>query len=124
MGPSPSSSIAPTLTPAWVARDLKGIARFQPSQIALSGLGGGFAGGRLTGELIVSHDAEDFALRGNLELAGANVAKVLGPGKSTVDGVIAVKLHGEGSGANADALVGSLHGGGDNRSQQWKSRRC
>ena len=100
------------LTPTWVVRDLKGVARFQPSQIALSDLGGGFAGGRLAGELIVSHDAEDFALRGNLELAGANAAKVLGSGKSAVDGVIAVKLHGEGSGANADALVGSLHGGG------------
>ena len=100
------------LTPTWVVRDLKGVARFQPSQIALSDLGGGFAGGRLSGELIVSHDAEDFALRGNLELAGANAAKMLGPGKSAVDGVIAVKLHGEGSGANADALVGSLHGGG------------
>ena len=100
------------LTPAWVARDLKGVARFQPSQIALTDLGGGLAGGRLAGELIVSHDAEDFALRGNLELAGANAAKVLGPGKSAIDGVIAVKLHGEGSGASADALVGSLHGGG------------
>ncbi len=100
------------LTPAWVARDLKGVARFQPSQIALNDLGGGFAGGRFTGEVIVSRDAEDFAVRGNLELAGANAAKVLGPGKSAVDGVIAVKLHGEGSGANADALVGSLHGGG------------
>lgn len=100
------------LTPAWVAHDLKGVAQFQTSQIALSDLNAGFAGGRLTGEIIVSQDAEDFALRGNLELVGVNAAKVLGPGTSAVEGIMSVKLHGEGSGANADALVGSLHGGG------------
>ena len=100
------------LTPAWVVHDLKGVVRFQPSQIAVSDLAGNLAGGRLTGEVIVSHDAEDFALRGNLELADANVAKVLGAGKSAVGGLMTVKLQGEGLGASADALVGSLHGGG------------
>jgi uncharacterized protein involved in outer membrane biogenesis len=99
------------LTPAWVASDLKGVVRLQPAQIALSDLDGSFAGGRLTGEIAVSHDAEDFALRGHIELAGANAAKVLGPGKS-VHGLITVKLQGEGLGATPEALVGSLHGGG------------
>ena len=70
------------LTPAWMVRDLKGVVRLQPAQIALSDLDGNFAGGRLTGDIAVSHDAEDFALRGHVELAGANAAKVLGPGKS------------------------------------------
>jgi uncharacterized protein involved in outer membrane biogenesis len=100
------------LTAGWTAHDLKGVARFQPSQLAVSDLDGDVAGGRFTGEVVVSHDAEDFALRGHLELDGANVAKLLGAGKSAVGGLITVKLQGEGLGANADALVGSLHGGG------------
>ena len=99
------------LTPAWMVRDLKGVVRLQPAQIALSDLDGNFAGGRVTGDIAVSHDAEDFALRGHVELAGANAAKVLGPGKS-VDGLLTVKLQGEGLGASPDALVGALHGGG------------
>jgi uncharacterized protein involved in outer membrane biogenesis len=99
------------LTPAWVARDLKGVVRLQPAQIALSDLDGNFADGRITGDIAVSHEAEDFALRGHVELAGANAAKVLGPGKS-VDGLLTVKLQGEGLGASPEALVGSLHGGG------------
>ena len=99
------------LTPAWMAHDLKGVIRLQPAQIALSDLDSNFAGGRLTGEIAVSHDAEDFALRGHIELAGADAVKVLGPSKS-VNGLITVKLQGEGLGANPEALVGSLHGGG------------
>ena len=66
------------LTPAWVARDLKGVVRLQPAQIALSDLDGSFAGGRLTGEIAVSHDARGFRAARAIELAGANAAKVLG----------------------------------------------
>ena len=101
-----------TLMPAWVVRDLKGVVRLQPAQIALSDLEGKFAGGRLTGDIAVSHDAGDFALRGRIELAGAQAAKVLSSGNSAVDGLITMKLQAEGLGATPDALVGSLHGGG------------
>ena len=38
------------LTPALVARDFKGIAQFQPAEIALRELDGKVAGGRLIGE--------------------------------------------------------------------------
>ena len=100
------------LTPAWVVRDLKGVVRLMPAQIALSELAGNFAGGHLTGEIAVSHDAEDVTLRGHAELAGAKAQKILGTGRSAVDGLITVKLQGEGLGATPDALVGSLHGGG------------
>ena len=101
-----------TLMPAWVVRDLKGVVRLQPAQIALSDLEGKFAGGRLTGDIAVSHDAGDFALKGHIELAGAKAAKVLSSGKSAVDGLITMKLQAEGLGATPDALIGSLHGGG------------
>ncbi len=100
------------LTPAWLVHDLKGVARFQPSQIAVSDLAGNLAGGRLSGGVILSHDAEDFALRGKLELADANRATALGAGNSAVSGLVTVNLQGAGLGASADALVGSLHGGG------------
>ena len=46
------------LTPAWVARDLKGVVRFQPAEIALSDVDGGLAGGRLTGELTFRREFE------------------------------------------------------------------
>ena len=101
-----------TLMPTWVVRDLKGVVRLQPAQIALSDLEGKFAGGRLTGDIAVSHDAGDFALRGRIELAGARAAKVLSSGNSVVDGLITTKLQAEGLGATPDTLVGSLHGGG------------
>ena len=99
------------LTPAWVVRDLRGVVRLQPTQIALSDLDGNFGGGRLNGEIAVSHDARDFAVRGRIELTAANAAKLLGPGKG-VNGLLTVKLQGAGLGASPDALVGSLHGSG------------
>ena len=99
------------LTPAWVARDLKGVMRFQPAQIALSDLDGSFAGGRLTGELPSATMREDFAARGRLELAGADAAT-----SWTRQECPRRPYHGEASGrrhgTKPEALVGSVHGSG------------
>ena len=58
------------LTPALVARDLKGVARFAPPEIELTELDGKLAGGRLSGGFTFRHDPQSsFAGHGHVELA-------------------------------------------------------
>ncbi len=101
------------LTPALVARDLKGVARFQPPVIALSGIDGNLAGGRVTGVLTFRRDAQGLAAQGQVELAGASVAAIVAPNKNAVDGLLTVKLQGESLGLSPDGMVGSFHGSGE-----------
>ncbi len=98
--------------PGLVARDLKGVARFQPSEIAVSDIDGSLAGGRLTGELTFRHDAEAFAAQGRVELTGADAATILASNKNAIDGRLTMKLQGDGMGLSPDGFIGSLHGGG------------
>jgi uncharacterized protein involved in outer membrane biogenesis len=98
-------------TPGLIAHDLKGVVHLRPSEIAATDIDGGLAGGKLTGELTVRHDAESFALTGNAALAGANAAALVGA-ESAVDGLITLKLQAEGLGLSPDRVVGSLHGSG------------
>lgn len=100
------------LTPVLVAHDLKGVAHFQPPQIALRDIDGSLAGGRLTGALTLRRDSDKFAAQGRIELAGANAATIAGASKNSIDGLLTVKLQGDVIGASPDALVRSLHGGG------------
>ena len=64
------------LTPAWVVRDLKGVARFQPSEIALNDIDGSLAGGRLNGELAFRRDA-GLSAQGRIALADADAATIV-----------------------------------------------
>ena len=100
------------LTPALIARDLKGVVRFQPPEIAVSGIDGSLAGGRLTGALTFRHDTEALAVQGHVELAGANAAAIVASSKNAVDGLLTAKLQGESMGLSSDGLVGSFHGNG------------
>jgi uncharacterized protein involved in outer membrane biogenesis len=100
------------LSPAWVARDLKGVAHFQPSEIALHEIDGNLAGGRLTGELIFRRDSDKFAGQGHVELAGANAAAMIATNRNAIDGLLTVKLQGDSIGLSPDGLIGSLHGSG------------
>lgn len=100
------------LTPALVVRNLKGVLQFQPAQLALRGIDGSLAGGRLSGELAFRRDADKLAAQGQIELAGANAATILVAGKNTVAGVLTVKLAGDSMGRSLDGLVGALHGSG------------
>ena len=100
------------LTPSLAARDVKGVLQLAPWEIDVNDLSGSLAGGRLGGQLTFHHDAEAFALRGRVELVGANAAALIGGGKSGVDGALTVKLRADGLGLNPDVLVGSLHGDG------------
>ena len=100
------------LTPALVACDLKGVARFQPSEIALSDIDGALAGGRLTGELAFRRDSGQFAAQGRVALVDANAATIVASKKNAIDGMLTVKLQGDGMGLSPDGLIGSLHGSG------------
>ncbi len=100
------------LTPALVARDLKGVLRLQPSQITFGDIDGSLAGGRLTGELAVRSDAQKLALRGSVALAGAHAAALLPASNNAIDGLITLKLQGDSLGLSPDGLVGALHGNG------------
>jgi len=98
------------LTPALVVRDLKGVARFAPPEIALSDLDGKLAGGRLSGGFTFRHDPQSFAGHGHVEIADANAAAIAG--SAMIDGVLSAKLQGESQGLSPEGVVGAFHGGG------------
>jgi uncharacterized protein involved in outer membrane biogenesis len=98
------------LTPALIARDLKGVARFAPPEIGLTDLDGKLAGGRLSGGFTFRHDPQSFAGHGHAEIADASAAAIAG--STMVDGVLSVKLQGESQGLSPEGIVGAFHGGG------------
>ncbi len=98
------------LAPAWVARDLKGVVRFRPAEIALSDIDGGLAGGRLTGELTFRRDSAELAAQGRLALVGANAATIVASKKNYLEGLLTVKLRADGMGLSPAGLIGSVHG--------------
>jgi uncharacterized protein involved in outer membrane biogenesis len=100
------------LTPALVARDLTGVARFAPAVITVDDLDGSLAGGHLTGVLKFRHDSEAFAAEGHIEVAGADAAVVLDTDPKTLDGRLTMKVQGDSIGLSPAALIGSLHGSG------------
>ena len=100
------------LTPALIARDLKGVVQFQPPEIALRDLDGKVAGGRLTGGLTFRRDPQAFAAQGHVELAGANAAAFIASNSNAIDGVLTAKLQGESQGLSPEAIIGAFHGGG------------
>ncbi|HEY2529782.1 MAG TPA: AsmA family protein [Xanthobacteraceae bacterium] len=99
-------------TSALTARDLKGVARFHGSEIAVGDVDGALAGGHLTGTLSFRRTADGLATHGNLVLAGADAATIIAPGRNVVDGELAMALQVDTLGASPAALVGSLHGSG------------
>ena len=100
------------LTPALIARDLKGVVQFQSPEIALRDLDGKVAGGRLTGGLTFRRDPQTFAAQGHVELAGANAAAFIASNSNAIDGVLTAKLQGESQGTSPEAIIGAFHGGG------------
>jgi len=99
-------------TPALVAGDLKGVARFRPSEIVLDDIEGSLAGGRLTGELAFRRDADGLVSHGRIALADADAATILQSDKKAVDARLTLKLDGDSIGASPAALVRSVHGSG------------
>jgi AsmA family/AsmA-like C-terminal region len=99
-------------TSALSASDLKGVARFRPSEIVLDDLDGSFAGGHVSGQLAFRHDADGLVSIGHIQLAGVDAATLLQADKKALDARLTLKLDCDSIGANPAALIGSLHGGG------------
>jgi hypothetical protein len=99
-------------SPGSVVRDLKGVARFEPSLIVLDDLSGSLVGGRLTGALTFRHDGDELAAKGHVELTGADAGAAIASEPKWVDGRLTLKLAGESVGRSPEALVGALHGAG------------
>lgn len=97
---------------ALTARDLKGVARFRGSEIAVDDIDGALSGGHLTGTLSFRRTADGLATHGSLALAAADAATVIAPGRNVVDGELAMALQVDTMGASPAGLVGSLHGSG------------
>ena len=98
------------LTPALIARDLKGVARFAPPEIELTDLDGKLAGGRLSGGFTFRHDPQSFAGHGHVEIADANAGAIAGG--TMIDGSLSAKLQGESQGLSPEGIIGAFHGGG------------
>ena len=99
------------LTSSFIARDLKGVVRFAPPEIALNDIDGKLAGGRLSGGLTLRHDPQSsLAAHGHIELANANVMALIS--SNAIDGLVSAKLQGESQGLSPDGVVGAFHGGG------------
>jgi large subunit ribosomal protein L24 len=98
------------LTPALIARDLKGVARFAPPEIELTDLDGKLGGGRLSGGFTFRHDPQSFAGHGHVEIADTNAGAIAG--STMIDGLLSAKLQGESQGLSPEGIVGAFHGGG------------
>jgi uncharacterized protein involved in outer membrane biogenesis len=99
------------LTPKLAARDVRAIVRFGESELALEGIDGSIAGGRVAADLTFLRRAEGLAARGRLRLTGVNAGELL-PGQGSLSGRLTLDASAEGSGMSPVALVGSLAGSG------------
>ena len=98
------------LTPAFIVRDLKGVAHFGSPEIELTDLDGKLAGGRLGGGFTLRHDPQSFAGHGYVEIADASASAIAGT--TMIDGSLSAKLQGESQGLSPEGIVGAFHGGG------------
>jgi hypothetical protein len=98
--------------PALVASNLKGVAQFRPGEIALQNIDGGFAGGRVTGELAFRRNADGLVSHGHIALADADAATVLQTDKKIIDARLTLKADFDGFGSSPSALIRAAHGSG------------
>src|SRR5262249_10706324 len=99
------------LTSKLAARDVRAVVRFGESELALEGIDGSIAGGRVAADLTFLRRAEGLAARGRLRLTGVNAGELL-PGEGSLSGRLTLDANAEGSGMSPVALVGSLAGSG------------
>lgn len=101
------------LTPALVARPLKGTVRMGDAEIALEDVEGEVAGGRLTGQIAFRRTAAGVAARGRVMLAEVDAAAVIPSGaRPPVTGRLALTVEGDGTGLSPATLMGALSGSG------------
>jgi large subunit ribosomal protein L24 len=101
------------LTPALIARQVRGALRLGNGEVAIDGVEGTLAGGRASAELVLRRGGEGLEARGKFALANADASAVLpSEGKPVVAGRIGLQAEFEGSGLSAASLLGSLKGTG------------
>ena len=100
------------LTPHLVLRDARGVARFGRSEIVLTDIEGGIAGGKASGQLVFHPGEEGVSANGRLRLTNADAAVLLAREGNPVKGRLALQLDLEGTGRSPQTLIGSLGGNG------------
>lgn len=98
------------LSPALVAQQLAGQARFEPGAIVLENLDGSLGEGRVTGQVSLRRAPVGLSAQGRVRLANADLATLV-PGKS-LSGRVSLDIDVEGSGLSPASLVGALQGNG------------
>jgi hypothetical protein len=98
--------------PGLVASSVKGVAQFRPGEIALQNIDGGFAGGRVTGELAFRRNSDGLISHGHIALADADAATVLHTDKKIIDARLTLKADFDSIGSSPAALVRAAHGSG------------
>ncbi len=103
-----------TLTPNLIGRQVRGTLRIDASEFALEGIEGTLAGGRATGQVVLSsRGPEGVTARARINLANADAAALLpNDGKAAVNGRLGLSAEVEGSGLSPASLIGSLKGAG------------
>jgi large subunit ribosomal protein L24 len=102
------------LTPALAARQLRGVARFDRSEVVFEDVDGELANGRLNGRLAFVTGADGISARARVALRDADAAAVV-PGhslQSPIVGRLAFEVEIEGVGRSPAAFIGSLAGSG------------
>jgi large subunit ribosomal protein L24 len=101
------------LSPLLQAGQMRGVVRFDPSQVVLEDIESEFAGGRLGGRLAFATGADGVSTRATVMLSGADAAAVLGDRqKPRITGRLGFRAELEGAGRSPAAFVGSLSGTG------------
>ncbi|HLN37408.1 MAG TPA: AsmA family protein [Xanthobacteraceae bacterium] len=99
-------------TPTLVTGSLKGVAQFRPGEIALQIIGGGLAGGQVSGELAFRRNGDGLVGHGHIMLADADAATVLQTDRKIIDARLTLKADFDSFGSSPAALVRAAHGSG------------
>jgi large subunit ribosomal protein L24 len=106
-------AVRAALSPLLQAGQMRGVVRFDPSQVVLEDIESEFAGGRLGGRLAFATGADGVSTRATVTLSGADAAAVLGDRqKPRITGRLGFRAELEGAGRSPAAFVGSLSGTG------------
>jgi hypothetical protein len=101
------------LSDALAARQLRGVARFNQSEVVFEDVAGGLANGRLEARLAFATDADGTTGRLKMTLNGAQAdALIVGAERTPISGRLQLRAEIEGAGRSPAAFVGSLKGSG------------
>ena len=111
------------LTPRLAAKNVRGVVRFDQSELAFEGIDGTFAGGRVAGEMSFQRGAEGVTAHGKLRFAGADLAELIRGGPPPLSGRLTAAIELKGTGRSPVALIGALKGGGTFTLQDGRIQR-